>query len=1002
MTHREIVQEAAARLGINVSAIFALTYREAYEAARNLAALSNQSLRAALNLRRTPTKYEIRKYLIDDAEKTYRSYIREMTENVHNVIAETRRAINNIQLTPRNPFIISKIDLTNVVDAIMDDGFLHDVYMREVSKIFPRGVIYAEATDETYRVSRYVYNNNYIQPTNTDAPLHFLSILGGYDKIEKWRWFVAPEPNPEAWRTILVAAAPVMNCGINTIAKQLPEAKRKIFLAEYGHIPSTQKISLDMLDKIGRSRKYGISIQFITPISVALKKPALTAGRNGGTAVKALLTTGHTTVVPVAKSFVVQYVDERPDLPLERLSDDAWIERGEPDDNGTQINTIYKRIRPSTITGIPADDECPKFAALVDASAILLKHWARTSNFIRTQQNVAETVKAACIPFGEARFIDYLQTPDKCTEVDMNMSYSSFETCKYFAGFPNGFYRRSPVLSSMENIAFVSVLSMEPNTPEGHKLWPILTKLRGDLRCITGPMFHFLKQYFTINVAEVLYAYRWTEGKFLHLLPEENKKIIANKCIGRLVAGGLSAKPTTKITTYGEGEYIEFCRQECAANDIPHTISAVGDDLCISADVPTVSGAKYLDVYAYVLGYSQISTLSMVLQITTPIYSMKVDAIHIHPNAPINFPAYPREQRYVAGEWKYAVRRTPPILCTDAVIEFAKPSTEPDPQLPLLPRLVIEAPPGTCKTYNATSTAPRGSLLLSPTKILTHKAQQNGRLSAHCIQLLAYHLRKVDEYKANNSPQLPRARIKVREIVGQASEIYADEFAATDFNDIKCVEEFCQRRGLFFILIGDTCQKINKINSAPATRESLEARGVVFYTDPINARSPADDKNHRHTYEYCTFLDTLRGLPFHECLSAIINSNRYKIVDKCPEGSKLIAGVWRVIAKHHETLTGPIRVRKLADKSPAILDIDSGDVWTQKKSMRDVLPIAEHGNGVNVPRFIGDEACTVEGCQGETITYPICLDVNTLTDAGALYTALTRTPTADLITILLN
>jgi hypothetical protein len=1038
----EVQTKVRARYSKLFGELFQMSYLQLYDhVKRNFAG----SVRQNLQTNKTPTRkmlmeFAIRKYIerqYREFEEEYANYLldQERQKNFTTTLGEyVDRSINSIEIGQRGVYQVFTISLYNI-SLILETRAQHEQYLRMMIDRLKAKNIITDAPITTYGRANftfpYTYQNNlFITTKGKSVP--FLSIETSYEIYTTWEWIQVRTPIPYVWRDVFVALSDIgeINCGLRTICQMVSQEKQELIIKEYGHIRHDQYLSLKELDKIGRTKKLNISIHIYTPISEHLNKPAYIIGRNSGKVVKALVTSNHMTLVPSIrikecvyikkheyienKTYLTTSDDQIIDATKFQKNNSAnlhWVQCSDTANN-VQTNTIYKYLRPSTITNDPSDDEQKKYTEMTNPAAILSAHWMKINNFRRTPLHVMDYFKRACKPFGEARF---LEEEPLVTEIDMNMSYSSFEFSKEFKGFPRGYFQVRKGFQNeqcdINKLALVQIKNMTPKNEAGVKLLPIVQGLTPDIQVLTAPEYHFYEAYFNIEVTDTVYAYDWNEARLHPLLdklpPNLDKKQIANQCIGRLVAGGISHDATKKVKVQGESNFIELCRDECINNQLVHTISpANNNELELSAEIPTACSAKFAHVYAYVLAYSKVETLKTIVALQSqniPIISIKTDAIHIKKESKFFLPnCYPRTERYIPGEWKYQVKKQPLIeLSTLTPLTFSTNEISVDYGVPLRPLTVIDGPAGTCKTRNAISTAPNSSLLLQATLTMMQQCREqlNNRIPCYCTAKLSYRINKYYEAKKEKKNEARYGK-KLAELVRGRSEIIIDEYAATDSTMIKTITDYCINHGIFLTLIGDSCQKLNAINSQPATKSTLESWGFQFYEDPRNARSPNNDKGHRHDYEYGSFLDTLRGLPFAQASKIVIESKRFNIVDKTPKNALLLTNSWEKIYQHHKNVDGPIRARAIADKTPIILDKQSSDLWLNKRSMRDKLPAANHGLGVNVPRYIGAEATTIEGVQGGTLDCDVCIDLAGMWAPGALYVALTRTRTADKISII--
>jgi hypothetical protein len=423
------------------------------------------------------------------------------------------------------------------------------------------------------------------------------------------------------------------------------------------------------------------------------------------------------------------------------------------------------------------------------------------------------------------------------------------------------------------------------------------------------------------------------------------------------------------------------------------------------------------------------------------------------------FNIYHRQTRYVYGEWKYtklAPSHVKPNTNEPKDLIFAKPHPYPVNPIPLYPQVVITGPPGVCKTANIIKCAPRSALYAGPTKELRKKTRIDlqrfrdydpieAKRWVVTYQLIIYHY-KIFMYwrkamETNEGQVMVRRRIDGRnkdllediktlsvadkwknyrffksrfiDIIKDVQEIYLDEFTKAGLTDMILLKKIAEDRRIFLTVVGDYEQTINEIEPVEdrvksiqasglklnqysgVTKDNLEAMGFIMFDDPRSARSPADDKGHRHNYEYGNFLDTMRGKSPEEQIQIAIDSGRYQIVEAFTPGTNdlFISGRWSAIAEYNAKVPKDmlINVRDLKTREMKKALITDANVWSTKTRMEETAPKGK--------THIAYCSTTVDACQGETFVTPVILDVNTLTKHGAFYTAISRTPTADLVVL---
>lgn len=266
---------------------------------------------------------------------------------------------------------------------------------------------------------------------------------------------------------------------------------------------------------------------------------------------------------------------------------------------------------------------------------------------------------------------------------------------------------------------------------------------------------------------------------------------------------------------------------------------------------------------------------------------------------------------------------------------------------------------------------------------------------------------------------------RMAEITAGMSEIFLDEFTKVPLSDMAFIVDYCERRSIFLTCMGDYCQTISAVENNAEIPETILPRlqgigalsrgvcpqnmkdmGFVCYIDPRNERSPTNDKGHRHSYEYGNFLDTMRDKTYEEQREILIASGRYQTIARKDfysaqyiEGDALlISGTWADVYRHTIRQVNAqkelpiIRCRDKKTREPS-RQVVSPNVWTDKKRMEDKAP--------KTAKYVAFEGASVDSLQGETLCMTTYIDVQNLTRHGALYTAVTRSPTAETVILLI-
>jgi hypothetical protein len=892
-----------------------------------------------------------------------------------------------------------------------------------------------------------------------------------------------------------------LNCVIKATALQLPEDKAAQLLEEYKDLKHTEDapayLTINDIDELGKTKKYGLSYRIFTPIGEALRKPTITCGRNQGRVISLAATDNHAHIIATGTAQEVEY------LPLDytnKIDNCGYLEGAAPAIHAPHLtgyskvnsrkcygfrtvshemtdNQLFRKIkickflRPSTITGDPKHDQDPKYFNCFTPCAVFSRWFADTGDFHATPEHLKRIARIAAIPFGHR---DFLTESIDSTEIDHNGSYAAYEHSPYYKGFPSGYYRTLGGPPTQENkhlVAFVECSNITPK-PNYEHVYDIFRKMNPNMSVLTGPLYEFLANYCDITVIATTYA-QHTKTSIISLLEqvaknldvsEEQKKLylkhIRNSAIGRLIIGGLHSSTGSIHIATRSRQYAEVLINECDINNLAHTyyrhkvkdltdsLNAPIYDHEIEVKIPEQSQAKYIHIYGYITSYSKIAILSKIIQDNLQPIAIRVDAIYVR-----KLPALPDSSQQLGG-FKYHNKKYTPIFTNECPPPIFSTSSPPvSNPIPMHPRVVIIGPPGTAKTHSIITTAPDSSLYCVHTKIMRTKqrndlikarniSEEQATRSVITLQRIAFNYRRLESIKLAlddartfgprrkityyHAPTTPRSAEeltlkqledlyreyskKTRAIYANCTEVYLDEFAAAQFSDLQILIRVCEVKKLYLTFIGDyeqientladprLCMHLARLYNQTyvnntADPEALQALNFLYYEDARNARCPNNSKPHRHDYEYGKFLDTLRGKSIPEQIDICLKSNRFQTSQTVPD-VPLVAGTWAKISQHTATITKThLRARNLETGERTTIPKDSEELWKTKKRMEETQP--------KKAKYIAAEGITVDSIQGETITHPYAIDLKTMSRHGSFYTALTRAPTPNLITLII-
>lgn len=752
------------------------------------------------------------------------------------------------------------------------------------------------------------------------------------------------------------------------------------------------------------------------------------------------------------------------------------------------VATIHKYIRPSSITGIEADDADRSLFAKTNPSSIFLHHFVRKHGITTPPKFVRELAALAGTPFSTATYIETTKNTN-LIEIDHNASYASFQFSKYYNGFPIGNFVKAAgpprIVEDAElRPAFVEVRYMYLRSDESRYAANYndgLKKLRGDFRVITYPEYLRWSEMYHIDVINTTYA-TFKHCDLQNDLDEVKQRMrdlvgtpteedimndiydvvplyikqMRNMFTGKLIQGGLYEYGSTKvITTNDKTEFeimvAEITRETGQPPQSEIYVSPYGvSTYRITININHVSH-KYPHIYAYITALSRLAILDKIAELRTNIYAtiarVHVDAIYVTCPRQINQTRI-REREYIdmilaeipgmtqrgqeprPHDWKIGVGKSyEQKISDDKPLVFSEPDhiQQVDTPYPIHRMVCVEGPGGCGKTYNALrymrNESEGRALYIAPTIILrdeirdTLEALGKDRDDCICDAKILYLL--------STDTRIPKYRELMNKIENVYTHFIIDEAFKIDGKSLEALIKLADRHKKNVIMLGDQKQIRTAIGGLEVDEKKLKEWNTMFFTDPRLERS--QDKPMRHSYEWGTFLDSLREMTSRQMIETLMASNEFGPTN--PNGVKIIykeettdnrykffadeartneiqldnaalafCGNWRTIATLNQMLINSNRVVRLTHikkwRVLAYADNLKPFIWN-KSAFGEQMPKKK--------RYFIDHAYTIDSQQGRTCENPIqYIDCNTMYDRhGCIYTALTRARRPSQITLVL-
>jgi len=572
----------------------------------------------------------------------------------------------------------------------------------------------------------------------------------------------------------------------------------------------------------------------------------------------------------------------------------------------------------------------------------------------------------------EARQVEVqeeIQEP-KVTELDHNKSYSSYKTYPGYIGFPyKGFFKYPYLVNSTDfKPAYIKVNNLIFTDTNYQNIFLAYYKKYPTL--LTYPQYLDLLDFATIDIEYVLYC-QFVDKDIVDLIPDD--KHLRNKVLGKLIEGGIREERTITLTDLSNDE-IDQIEYECYEEGIDFYELDIGLQIKLKRDR---NYAKF-HVHTYVLAYSQIQVLRKAYELSKHyrIVAMNIDSITIDGTPSLC-------SSNIIGGWKvgYQGKLKPHYQCL----------TISDPPLPNYNPQTI--PP----IFNRLNIVPSNRILLlgpggiGKTRLVNLYMKQFDQICLTYTLALKHDIKKSFEntfttQKYHQFTLSKRQKKYLPKLMESVNCIFEDECFMRSKSQWKKI----LRNNQIIITAGDECQICNDIEDA-VDIEFFEKRGfqIVYMTR-------SDTESCRHDFAYGTFLDSLREYNY-EGQKAIILEN-YEIltdIQTFDSNTLVIVGghargnLFNKMYKNHYKDHPEVKIR-CRDRRNNISEQHLYDkkIWWGKKSMRDDIPQGKK----YIPMF----ACTIDSVQGRTIEdETLILDIDYLTRYGTLYTAITRTRTAD-------
>jgi len=565
------------------------------------------------------------------------------------------------------------------------------------------------------------------------------------------------------------------------------------------------------------------------------------------------------------------------------------------------------------------------------------------------------------------------QLNEQVYEYDLNNAYPSLFSPNHLYPSHTLIVQNSSVYSS--NIAFVI------NPIVDHHDKNILSIYNSYYRSpiIAKPLLDFLiLQNFTIQYSQVIITtkYRALPTTFDYCKTKLEKTTILGKLI---------QKQSSRIKVFPECTYDEYqSLQHTAAKygipahpyewDVPE--NALQD---LHVELPK-NKKTYAYIHATMLGYHHVNMLTALFQFNLhEIVEVWVDAIFLSKplDLTINplFKAVKKSNSYHAGiqavGYPSDYRET---------FEPYPAYTLPSQPFPITSRVMaISGPAGSGKSYAWLNFLQNtdNTMLLTPTVQLRHAHRQN---------LTQEHQSKVQTAAKVFQFSMSETQYNLTQNKRPAhKDIYIiDEFTMFSSNEFNQILRRCDS---FIILLGD----INQIS------KSIDSKPIMTHPEFPTVQNHIPSAHRRQQDpEFINFLDTIRTLTYSQIIQHINKTTWNRGISS--ELQHILADNHKALAPFNaEHLKSSPLVQIRSKKDKRIIQMTQQEIKKLPKNKKPVI-LQEARNKPN-PYEVAF-GCTVDSFQGSTLTKPYGIILSDMQRHGALYTALSRAQSKDLIWLL--
>lgn len=831
----------------------------------------------------------------------------------------------------------------------------------------------------------------------------------------------------------------------DTIYKKLPKLvptpDKRVFLEDEPTI-----------DRVAKTAS--VSLELYTPLGRYHNKPWKTFGYKGKKIIKLQVRNEHATMMNPTKIARIQYVPQD-----ELILTDATniIDYGKNPDDTIQyiiktidgVNIIYKSFRPSQWTNHKDIDTDIKTALFFDETHVAAYMFKKQYDLNPiADPDIRNLVKQAEMFIGRG-VVDMVNPIDldDATEYDQKKNYWSAKKSAYYQGFPTRNLIPSRFDHTTKDVAFVIVSAITIENPHLKNAFSHIYQ-NYNPRVLFYPLYRYLvdngatidvefaltSNHQDIDMVEFISGFvNQAFNSCPDLLPpgdlpnydqmvdhitESTCKRIGHKINGQTISGGLAETKIIKINDLTEIERDQHIK-ECNDNEYRFNINpsaTLPDRYDVNVFVPNKSKGLF-HYHSAVLGYAAIHVLSKWVELANQgktIIAYNVDALVVQGKQPIKASSNNQHWKNQVGDWsathqvKAYYKLLKPTTPDDETVyrtnyrwvrEQRKSLEIPDNIRPFpedVFNLILGAG-GLGKSYEVKINPYYKQAIGTPTRMLRddHKRMYMNTVTAHKYFQFTMLLEK---YLLMRGSYMKPARVIVIDEAGMFTESQWDRMI-----------EVAKLDNTIIIALGDFEQIMSSIGSSPVNYEYFKKRGFNITTmtrDPNNTKL-------RHTYEYGSFLDSLRGLDISKQVQKITSSGRYMtvdlndiiengmtvVVDKHSHAHKI-----HQLAKAHYTANSipvpcvSIKKDKRGNvKRGSIVNVDptSKFIFWDRKSMTTVVP-----EGMLYEPNI---AITVDSTQGKTYAVGTTTVVHMgMVRHGSVYTAITRNVSGDDVYILPN